>query len=115
MKTKYIFKIPVALLLIGCGSEQPSESNHMNDKNITKAEYGKDWPFTVDRGILKCVDGSVVFVANGKTYGVNGVSKSHGYADLEEIWAIDSSLTDANTTIRIGIGPILEAGVKLCK
>lgn len=115
MKTNYILKIAIAILLTGCGNEQSVESSSTHEKAITKAEYGTKWPFTVESGTLKCVDGSVIFTANGKTYGVNGASKSHGYADIEEIWAVDSSLSDGNSKIRMDIGIVLADGVNLCK
>ncbi|MFN8313911.1 MAG: DUF2511 domain-containing protein [Cyclobacteriaceae bacterium] len=81
---------------------------------IHKADYGKEWPFTVDKGVLKCSSNQVLFIVNGKLYAINGtaqnLARSKGYSALEEIWAYDSE----EMTTRISIGRIIQDGLSLC-
>jgi hypothetical protein len=57
----------------------------------------------------------VVFIVNGKSYGINGRAKTDGYDDPQEIWAVDSSLSSGEYIIRKDIQPIIDDGRKLCK
>lgn len=81
---------------------------------LRQADFGGRWPLSVAQGIVECRDGSaILFHAGGKVYPVNGVAKSW-YGDLpkiEEIWLDDSTMPG----LKIGIGPILDAGLKLCQ
>jgi len=60
-------------------------------KKITKEEFGKDWPFTVDAGYVNCYDSEVTFETNGKVYALNGTAKTRmpDSPPIEEIWAWD--------------------------
>ena len=113
------------ILLTACG----------NGVEVTRSEYGEDWPFTVKEGVVKCLsDNSVIFVADGVEYGLNGFAMGRGYAALERIWLIDEgfhydmaegvskakgvTLAEAYEmlgppTTRISIGPILDLGLSL--
>jgi Protein of unknown function (DUF2511) len=43
-----------------------------NQRSVASTDFGTEWPFTVNRGVLACVDGSaVVFTASGVTYALN--------------------------------------------
>lgn len=53
-------------------------SGGSNSVAISRAQMGEAYPFTVD-GELRCNGGSVLFVASGTTYGVNGIAKGYGY------------------------------------
>ena len=93
---------------------------------ISADEYGKEWPFTVTSGLLRCVDpGAVTFAANGKAYGVNGLAVSDPRnEDLREIWKDDTESEVAQYWLKkgrpdliskISIGPIISRGLKLCQ
>jgi len=101
---------------------------------LTEEQYGIKWPLTVPSGYVECKNNSVVFHANGKTYGVNGLAKSRGYSSIDEIWkvdpaffemveavakidkiSVDEALKAMGPPSKISIGPILESGLKLCK
>ena len=118
----------VVASLSGCGSdngaaadqateEQPAETAEPVEEaepgTITRAQFGDAWPFTVDEGVLRCEGeggvGAVIFEAEGTEYGVNGVAKSQGYADVEPIWADDPSIG-----AKKNIGPIIDRGLELC-
>ena len=101
---------------------------------VSKEGYKGDWPFSVDRGELSCLDGvAVVFKANGVMYAVNGMASSRGYKDIEPIWLEDPSLKEMAAQIaesngesvddvmkqmggplRISIHNITQDGLALC-
>ena len=76
---------PVTVLVLAlvfctaCGADttgpEPSRTaapSRSNERNLVSADFGTAWPFTVDQGILACVDGaSVIFTASGTTYALN--------------------------------------------
>ena len=87
-----------------------------NETRITKQEFGDAWPFTVDEGILTCKGsgglGAVVFTANGKTYGVNGIARGmKKYDEIDQIWAPHQSIPGAKKDI----GQIIQRGLSLCR
>ena len=44
-----------------------------NERRVASADFGNEWPFTIEQGILACVDGSsVIFTASDATYALNG-------------------------------------------
>ena len=85
-------------------------------KEISKEDYKELWPFTVDKGILRCIEIKVssltvhpiILEVNGKNYAINGAAKNwakrNGYSDSDEIWNSGFS-----------IGHIIEDGIKLCE
>lgn len=83
-----------------------------NSVRLSRADFGKDWPFTVSSGVLTCDDpGAVTFTADGTTYAVNGTASGLDKgADVKAIWKKDPTLPGA----RINIGPIIDRGLKLC-
>ncbi|MCA6379136.1 MAG: hypothetical protein IM613_15755 [Cytophagales bacterium] len=85
-------------------------------KEISKEDYKDSWPFTVEKGILRCIEIKVssltihpiVLEVNGKNYAINGAAKNwakqNGYSDSDEIW-----------NARGSIGLIIEDGIKICE
>ena len=61
-------------------------------KIVSAADYGSDWPLTVDSANLCCRHSAVWVEVDGKIYGINGTAKGmlrqNGIKcfDLEEIW-----------------------------
>lgn len=120
-------------LLYSCSDSKKSvqETEQSTTENmIYKADYGENWPFTVDKGILKCVSQGVIFIANGKTYAVNGTALNfatqYGYSEMDEIWAYDTIMmkqlvaagfsneeAEKNKT-RISVDKIIKDGLNLC-
>lgn len=97
------------IVTISCSSDS-------SGLKITRDEYGESWPLTVSEGYLDCrgLNEIVFTVQNGKTYAVNGSAKSNKeYADIIEIWKVDSSYNDP--AIRKDISPLIERGLELCK
>ena len=110
-RAKLLFLI-TAILTLSCGGDnggqdQGDANNH--EKKIYKTDYGADWPFSVEGGVLKCDRSAILFLANGKKYAVNGTAKnwakSEGYDnEIEEIWLPGTD-----------IGRIIRDGLKLCE
>jgi hypothetical protein len=143
MKSNAILTTSIlSALLISCTSpsdQSSSQSVHESEetvattgKKITSLDFGEKWPFTISEGIVKCTEyGGVVFQANSKVYALNGTAKMHsdeyGYANVEEIWAVDEKMVQAmkdngyskeeieRLKIRKSIGPIIDAGLELCE
>jgi Protein of unknown function (DUF2511) len=86
-------------------------------QKIKKSDFGDKWPFTVNEGVLDCIGtngfGEVIFTAKGVTYAVNGIaSGTKKYKELKLIWK-DEPRKDFGP--KKDIGPIIQAGLKLCK
>ena len=41
---------------------------------VRKEDYGDEWPFTVDEGVVSCQKGGVVFYSGGTIYAMNGIA-----------------------------------------
>lgn len=58
-----------------------------NERLISRVDYGEDWPFTVEDGVLSCDSLEVVFTTGGVSYGINGQATGAGdYAEVDPIW-----------------------------
>jgi uncharacterized protein DUF2511 len=90
---------------------------------VTAAEYGDKWPFTVERGLLRCEPpGRVVFRVDSTDYAVNGLASSR-YLKIDSIWRVNTKMQEAfkaagaetDFVPRISIGPMIQRGLELCK
>ena len=96
----------ITFFVLACGE---------SGREVTKAEFGKAWPFSVSSGRVDCVKGlAYIFKANGKTYGLNGHADAWGIADadLKDIWLKDPEYPELD--LRIGIGAIQDAASEQC-
>jgi len=85
-------------------------------KEISKQLFKEKWPFTIEKGTLRCIIikvshltiHSIIFNAGGKSYAINGTAKNwakrNGYSNSNEIW-----------NQNVPIGQIIEDGLKLCE
>lgn len=89
----------------------PSETSR-NPGLITRADFGADWPLTVDEGVLTCEGaGAVYFTGEGTRYAVNGLARTQKDApDIDPIWADDPSVEG----LKKDIGPLIDRGLELC-
>lgn len=82
---------------------------------VSRESMGDEWPLTVDSGVLACDGkdgfGSVTFTVDGTTYGVNGIAMGQGLPAMDPIWADDP----ATPGLKMNMGPIIDAGLALCK
>jgi hypothetical protein len=76
-----VVAVVLAIWGIACGATRPEE-------RITAAEYGNEWPFTVDAITLRCGEPQrrhVIFEAVGTLYALNGSAR--GSSQLRDgIW-----------------------------
>ena len=105
---------------------------HATSEEIHESDFGKEWPFTVPDGVLRCSGANdVTFISQGTEYAVNASAQSK-YANIDPIWKFDmprneemaKAMVEAfNMTIeeareenksKINIGPIIDAGLALC-
>jgi hypothetical protein len=83
-----------------------SNSKHEYGDTVSQKEYGDRWPFKVSHGLLACAPpGIVTFWANEKTYGLNELAGSRGYAKITDI------LVSPNADTL----PIISRGLALCQ
>jgi hypothetical protein len=132
MNQSTIFILTLSIGFAGCSSqvttlEEPSSSYSQeiyispSEVKISKQQFGNDWPFTVDEGLLACkirgqvgntIVGEVIFTVGEITYGINGIAKgTNKYAAIENIWSDNQSLPGTKKNI----SPIIQKGVELCK
>ncbi|MDE2981420.1 MAG: DUF2511 domain-containing protein [Gemmatimonadota bacterium] len=94
-------------LAIGCSTErddsalrseldkwQVESSPSLTERVISRADFGEEWPFTVESGTLRCSgSGAVTFTTESTTYAVNGTALTAGAGiEIEPIWAFSPSL-----------------------
>jgi hypothetical protein len=85
---------------------------------LSRADFGKQWPLTVEAGVVSCERysdgvGSVIFMdPEGKRYAVNGLATAHYkyLPEIDEIWAPDPT----NPGAKIDISPVIDRGLELC-
>lgn len=102
------------------------------EQKITADDFGEEWPFTVEEGILSCANDAVTFRVDRTTYAVNGTATMTGkYKEIEQIWAVDQAMYESlaealkitvdevvkssPSVYRLNISPIIDAGLALCK
>ena len=103
-----IFAVSVfllAVLITSC-------SNH--SKSLSKDEFGDEWPFSVEKGSVECLDGHVVvFKANGDTYALNDAARLSGdYKNIRDILRPDANYPGRK--IMMDLSLIEFEGLKLC-
>jgi hypothetical protein len=95
--------ISTTLLLSSCGQ---------SGLEVKREDYGKDWPFSVEKGVVDCVDGSAaIFKVGNKSYSLNGTAEGRGYAPIDPIWLDNPELSG----LKINISPMIDLALKQCK
>jgi hypothetical protein len=106
--------VATVLALAGCGGSDEGSSADEQDqssKEVTSADYGDEWPLTVDSGTLACDGDAVTFTAGGKTYAVNGMATTRSAGvDIEPIWADNPEVEGTKKSI----GVLINDGLALC-
>lgn len=102
--------VVTTVFVAGCGSNGGEDEA---TKSIGQEDFGKEWPFTVESGTVRCEgEGEVVFETGGKTYAVNGAAHSQqpDLAPLTDIWAD----TESGNPPKVDVAPVIDAGLALC-
>ena len=116
-------------MLAGC-SDSPSAINtpvsvepkitktdKWNEAHITRANFNGVYPFSVDKGILRCEFNKgiplIYFSAGGSMYAINGTAQGVS----PKLPKTDTILADnpAMTGQKLSMGDILKAGIVLCE
>lgn len=104
----------------GCGGATSEGASGLadNEQLVRAADYGEDWPLTVNSGVLRCDEpGAVTFTSGGTTYWINGTAGNfadeNGWLDVEPIWRDDPE--DPDPAFRVDISPLLDGGLALCE
>lgn len=93
------------------GTDMENQSVSADTGEISREEYGENWPFTVDSGRLECWRGpAAVFVTDGTVYQLNGVAKQMGHAPIDPIWRDNPAIPGT----KISLGPVIQRALKLC-
>jgi hypothetical protein len=90
----------------------PKSTLAKNQQAVSRGSYGEGWPFTVDSGILKCVDGAVTFESADVVYALNGTARARDAGidiDDSEIWQDDPAIPGAKLSL-----DIISDGLILC-
>ena len=93
---------------LACTDVQPEEDTDMEAtvsrpaRTITRADFGDEWPFTVDSGQLRCAASAVTFTTDdGRTYGVNGMALQRGFPEIHPIWSLADDMPFDNPVTRL--------------
>jgi hypothetical protein len=111
----------LALVLSACGAYKsftstPEDSSSKpvaasSSLDVSRADFGDEWPLTVGSGTLSCDGDAVTFTTGGTTYGVNGTARTlNEWPDIDPIWAKDPS----GLAPKKDIGPLIDRGLDLC-
>ncbi len=111
------FAMPVVLtlalvpFLMGSASLPRLEKRRSRRQvRVTAAEFGQEWPLTVREGVLRWEPpNAVVFVADSREYGLNGMARTAGYDEIDPIWAdeLDEFIPKKS------VGPLIHRGLEL--
>lgn len=105
MKTSTRTILVLLLTLSGCAQSGNS------GLEVSKGEFGESWPFTVQSGIVDCVDGqAAVFKTGGRSYQLNGFARSRGYAPIDPIWRENPEIPGT----KVNIGRMIDLALQQC-
>ena len=109
----------VAVLVAGCtGNSSGGSELADNERLVTSADYGTDWPWSVSQGVLRCEFPYVVTFTtdDGVTYAMNGPSRERAeergwVSDLSPIWVDDPM----RPRVKIGTRTLTADGEAICE
>lgn len=81
-----------------------------NSERLYAKDFGDDWPFTTDTGLLICRNRHMIlFGTKGKVYALNGIAAGR-YPQVHPIWRDNPALPGT----KINVGPLIDRAQKLC-
>ena len=83
-------------------------------RKVSRKEFGKKWPFTVESGYVYSINRAAIFETSGIKYQLNGVAESMGYTLIDPIWRDDLNIPigPGDTPAKINIGPMIELALE---
>lgn len=94
----------------------------VRSQEVTRAEFGRKWPLTVERGTLRCMYPdherlhlhAHLIVVDGVFYALNGTAQTHaakmGWQRVDPIWLENRAIPGT----KVPIAPLAERAAKLC-
>lgn len=109
---RFLVMLAASSLAISCAA-QDSSNGGRGETHVSRTQLGDDWPLTVEEGNLRCEPPSrVVFTdPSGHEWGVNGMAVTHGYREIDPIWADNPEIPG----LKKSIGPLIDRGLALCE
>lgn len=103
--------LAVGLLVVGCTAGD-SGNDDGESIHISRANFGDEWSLMVDEGNLRCEEPSRIVFTDpaGTEWGVNGMAVTHGYPEIDPIWADNPNISGVKKNIR----PLIDRGLALC-
>jgi hypothetical protein len=62
----------------------PTQDWRKSPYYVSETQFGKDWPLTVNEGLIRCDGGGVLIDAGGGIYGLTGFSNTLGYTNIKD-------------------------------
>lgn len=83
-------------------------------QTVSRAEFGKNWPLSVDSVELRCYGRALVFAHDNRIFTINGTAESqaikNGWLDMGNIWRNNPDIEGT----KIPISPLIARAQKLC-
>ncbi|MEM7586214.1 MAG: DUF2511 domain-containing protein [Acidobacteriota bacterium] len=118
MKTYKSSVLYLSFILVGalasCGERRTAAPANQPEASpgelVTAAEFGAEWPFSVERGHVDCVPyQAAVFRTGGSVYALNGLARSR-YPAIDPIWKANPDIPGT----KISIGPMINRALARC-
>ena len=113
-KTLPLILASTCTLWMACGGSEPRKARRTSAPSgvqVTRAQYGDAWPFTVEQGHVDCVPyQKAVFRTRGRTYALNGLARSK-YPEIDPIWRAHPELPG----LKVNIGPMIDLALEQCR
>lgn len=91
-------------------------------RQIERASFKGDWPFTVSKGMIGCIPlpdsayPAILFSHQSHKYPLNGVAsaraKRYGWKPLEDVWRIKQVI--GGVTVRVSVHDMIQYGLSIC-
>jgi hypothetical protein len=105
----------LSAMFVSCALEAERDSHLSNGEAVVRrADFGQEWPLTVEGGWLSCeAGGAVIFSGGFGSYAVNPLARGLPwvYKDISEILADDPE----NPGQKKNVNPLLKRGLELCE
>ena len=97
----------LAIAGVSCSDNAPQGS-----VEVTRGDFGSEWPLTVEQGELRCDRGVITFAAEEVTYAVNAAAIEA--TDHPEIDPIRSDDPNDDNGLHMSLSPLVARGSELC-
>ncbi len=93
--------------LVGAATASPAPPKGY----VSRSQLGKDWPLTVEDGVLGCNASSATITTGGQKYALNGTARTwRDGAPVDPIWAPNPDVPG----LKKNIGVLIDRALALC-